>query len=349
MMKRGLEFEGVGLVEDEAVNVTVHGILKELSPIKKSRNSTCNYYNGVLTDGEKEMRLVGFDCDNHAKLSGCCSSKEAVVIKKCQIKKARQNNDLELLVKSSTIVEKSPKKFKVETVVGNDSRMDMTVNKLWEVKNYQAVSVVVKVMRVDDEEKLTNGKCKQDVIVADSTGSITCVLWEGDIGMMEEKRSYRLQNVCVNSFRGNKFLSVGKETCKVSEVSDIGDVDINLVSEDGLVHLENVEVIGVQSIMCYRSCISCKGKVEEVKENTARCSKCAMLQKLDRCGNESSCRVVVSTQDNSTTKLLNVFSTIIEEIVCSNIITDEALLCAAPFSLSYNHKDVICSVKRKTM
>ena len=31
------------------------------------------------------MRLVGFDCDSHAKLSGCCSSKEAVMIKKYQI------------------------------------------------------------------------------------------------------------------------------------------------------------------------------------------------------------------------------------------------------------------------
>ena len=101
-------------------------------------------------------------------------------------------------------------------------------------------------------------------------------------------------------------------------------------------------------MMCYRSCISCKGKVEEVKGNMARCSKCGMLQKLDWCRNQSSCRVVVSTRDNST-KLLNIFSTIIEEIVGSNIITDEALLCAAPFSLSYNHKDVICSVKRKTV
>ena len=244
-VSESVEFQGVGLVADEAVSATIHGVLKELSPIKKSRSSACNYYNGVLTDGEKEMRLVGFDCDSHAKLSGCCSSKEAVMFKKCQIKKARQSNDLELLVKSSTIVEKSPKKFKVETMVANENGMEMMVNKLGEVKNYQAVSVVVKVMRVDVEEKLTNGKCKQDVIVADSTGSITCVLWEGDIGMMEEKRSYRLQNVCVNSFRGKKFLSVGKETCEVSEVSDIGEVDINFVSEDGLFHLEDVEIIGV--------------------------------------------------------------------------------------------------------
>ena len=59
MTKRGLEFEGVefegvGLVEKEAVNATVHGVLKELSPIKKSRNSICNYYNGVLTYGYKQ-------------------------------------------------------------------------------------------------------------------------------------------------------------------------------------------------------------------------------------------------------------------------------------------------------
>ena len=31
------------------------------------------------------MQLVGFDCDTHAKLSGYCSSKEAVMIKKHQI------------------------------------------------------------------------------------------------------------------------------------------------------------------------------------------------------------------------------------------------------------------------
>ena len=38
---------------DEAVNATVHVVLKKLSPINKSRNWTCNYYNGVLTDEEK--------------------------------------------------------------------------------------------------------------------------------------------------------------------------------------------------------------------------------------------------------------------------------------------------------
>ena len=56
MMKRGLEsesvkFEGIGSVEDEAVSATIHGILKELSPIKKSGSSASNYYNGVLTGG----------------------------------------------------------------------------------------------------------------------------------------------------------------------------------------------------------------------------------------------------------------------------------------------------------
>ena len=97
MTKRGLEsesveFEGVGLVEDEAVIATIHGVLKE-----KSGSSASNYYNGVLTGGEK-MRLVGFDCDSHAKLSGCCSSKEAVMIKKCQIKKLVRAMTLSYLV-----------------------------------------------------------------------------------------------------------------------------------------------------------------------------------------------------------------------------------------------------------
>ena len=36
----------------------MHGVLKKLSPIMKSRSLA--YYNGVLTDGEKEMQLVGF-------------------------------------------------------------------------------------------------------------------------------------------------------------------------------------------------------------------------------------------------------------------------------------------------
>ena len=57
------------------------------------------------------MRLVGFKKSHQSKIKQMMESKEPVLIDDCQIKCGGRGNKLEILLKSSTKITKSPKKI----------------------------------------------------------------------------------------------------------------------------------------------------------------------------------------------------------------------------------------------
>ena len=62
MAKRKLEQEHeleVSEINNEVSSATVHGVLVELSPIKKSRDM--EYFEGKVSDGKEVRRLVSFE------------------------------------------------------------------------------------------------------------------------------------------------------------------------------------------------------------------------------------------------------------------------------------------------
>ena len=65
---------------------------------------------------------------------------------------------------------------------------------------------------------------KEDVVVADSTGVMKVVLWEQNIGCLEDGKCYVLAWMVVRSFAGEVYLSMSKEGCVVKECGDIGGV-----------------------------------------------------------------------------------------------------------------------------
>ena len=72
---------------------------------------------------------------------------------------------------------------------------------------------VVKVNEVSTVKKSGDGKelRKQDVMVADETGSSRLVLWEDDVNSLEEGTSYCLVNMgCVNMVQLSISLSLQK-------------------------------------------------------------------------------------------------------------------------------------------
>lgn len=57
--KRKLEFADYSDVTEEVGSADVHGVLTQLSPLKKSKKGN-NYYQGRLCDGNTTLRVVGF-------------------------------------------------------------------------------------------------------------------------------------------------------------------------------------------------------------------------------------------------------------------------------------------------
>lgn len=69
--------------------------------MKKSR--TCNYFDGEITDGKKSMRLFacfGFDAAAgvRRRLAKFEEKEQPVMLSNCEVKRARQGSQLEILV-----------------------------------------------------------------------------------------------------------------------------------------------------------------------------------------------------------------------------------------------------------
>ena len=89
---------------------------------------------------------------------------------------------MELVLKQTTAICPSPKKFKVE-LKGEDETI--LLEELKKKEEYDRVTVKVKVLEVMDSATVPTGKKVQDVIVADLTCAVRCTLWETDIGQLE--------------------------------------------------------------------------------------------------------------------------------------------------------------------
>ena len=157
-------------------NAKLHGVL---SPMKKSK--TCSYFDGEVTDGKACIRVFGFDAGVRKKLAFFQEAKDAVMISNCEVKNSRKGKELEVLVSKNTELCKSEKQFDIDisnNVVSKTVSSNIVLGKLKETPAFQRVNVVVKAIRLEDIEEVPGGKKVQNIIVADSTGTVRFTVWE---------------------------------------------------------------------------------------------------------------------------------------------------------------------------
>ena len=116
MAKRKLEIDTLDDITEPIPTASLHGVIQTLSQIKKGKQT--NYYEGKLSIIEhSSQRFVGFKKSQQAKLKELMDNQQPVYLEDCEIKKAKRGNSMEILLKSSTTIHKSPKKF--DTTVFN--------------------------------------------------------------------------------------------------------------------------------------------------------------------------------------------------------------------------------------
>ena len=142
--KRKLEFSDIASVEQPVDSASVHGVVSFVSPIKVSQRGS-DYFNGALSDGKATIKLVGFRGAQQAKIKELMEREQAVVLDDCQIKKAKRGSNMELVLKRTSAICYSPKKFKVE-LKGEDETI--LLEELKKKEEHERVSVKVKVLEV---------------------------------------------------------------------------------------------------------------------------------------------------------------------------------------------------------
>ena len=165
----------------EVSTATVHGVVTTLSPVKKGHYSP--YFDGYLVDNKARARMVGFELSQRQELSDFMDKKVPIRLDDCEIKRAKRGSKLEIVLKGSTTITQSPKKFKVDCTEF-DEKIPVNLKDLADFNVYDRVTTLVKVHTVFDPVNAGKFK-KQDVLVVDSTGTATVTLWENNIGDLQ--------------------------------------------------------------------------------------------------------------------------------------------------------------------
>ena len=215
--KRKLEWD-VSEAE-ESVGAAVHGVVTQLSPVKVSkRNPTVRYFDGKMSDGRKSVRVVSFDPSLRSAMESAHTKGSSVTLVNCHIKAVSgssrgRDGEVEIMATTRSKVENSPRKFVVSSATVDE---EPTHVKLCDVDGCavgQLVTVLAKVMHLEPPQEVNtkDGKelSKQVCKVSDDFGCVRLVLWEKDIGAVEEEHSYRFVGVGVRLYDGAKYLSVG--------------------------------------------------------------------------------------------------------------------------------------------
>ena len=144
--RAGDDFKSLSAVV-EVDNANVHGVVACLSPMKKGKGA--EFFDGKLTDGETNVRVVGFQASQRKRLASFHDTSASVSLQNCKVKRARNLEELEILLKSNSRVEASSRKFSVDDIV-SIAAPDITLDQLDGRNLFDNVCLAAKVIRVDD-------------------------------------------------------------------------------------------------------------------------------------------------------------------------------------------------------
>lgn len=189
-------------------------MIASVSPLKPSI-----YFDGELTDGDTKVRFVGFRKEQREILHTFCEEKSPSPKKL----PSKFYNHLEIVLKGSSQVEVSEADFHVTNLktVGSSEIQLCDLDKHDE---YTRVTFSAQVAKVSEPRSVGAGKTKQEVLLCDASGSATLTLWEDDVNMLTENKSYQMNRLVVRSFLGKNYLSMPPSGATIDENEDLEEV-----------------------------------------------------------------------------------------------------------------------------
>ena len=350
----------VGEVISAESCATIHGVVTALSPVKCSKkNSKTKYFTGTLSDGAKKLRMVSFDTRLRPQLCESLKDRTSVVLNGCSVKEG-QAGSLEIVSNGKTKIERSSREFSIPENLDPRESRDVMVEEIENISLTEAVNVVVKVVAVEKPHNVRAANSwreltKQDCVVGDVTETVRVVLWEEDVGKLDEDRSYKLTNVIVRMYRGERYLSISDGSV-IEEVADIGEIAEPesggaSTSRANVVYGCISAVLGCDDYLC---CVNCRSKVDERSSDlgTVWCSKCSATMRWTRCTSSNMARVIIESEDPTrdiqpvrATIFDNVLSTLLKSAPAGITITEQLL--SVPSCAFTIHNNIVMGAQIK--
>ena len=248
-----------------------------------------------------------------------------------------------------TDIQKSPRKITIppDDGLSDDSAVYITLGELKKVDEFQRVTVDVKVIYIGDPTEVSGGKTKQDVTVADCMDNSRLTIWEDRMNTLDKDASYTLKNVVVRQVRDKKYLSFPRCGLSVMKIPDIGTVEGDRHNSDAdkstTYRLIKARVIAVVLLDSYKSCISCRARVETIEPPLGRCSKCCMMQHMEHRAEQTTEKLILKEEQGQQVTLSAFGSTLQQICMAGAIIQEESPTIDV---LNYNEKNIITGIAR---
>ena len=327
------------MISDPIPNTTVEAVI--LSLLSHPR-----YFDGELTDGEKIIRFVAFDTNQGKTMDTFFKKKTPVSLQGCRVQYNKTYHRLEVVVKSYTKISPSTRKFKVENLKTVGATR-ICISDLPKMNEYDRVVIQCHVIKLDIPKIVGGGKRKQDVTIADKTGSAILTVWERDIGTIKLEQSYQFNRVTVRTFQGKINLSLPSTGATVEEIEDLEDIVTDTSDEENTDEIiQAAKVIAVNNLEAIYYCMICKkGRLTSSKPGLGTCEDCHTIQTLNK--QKLTAKLFLEGADVTTHVRVRAYEDMLKAITGKDKVTAENLLSAPVFDASYNDYHVITGISRQ--
>ena len=303
------DFVEIGSVEGEMSNANILGIVKALSPLKKSKRNT-EYYDGQLVDGSGVIRLFGFSPEQHKKLQEHQKSEKPITLSGCSITTNKKTGNYELKLQTKTTLQTASDDIKIV-----EKPIQMTTIAAIKDECTHMINLEARILTILDTIAVSESHRKQDII-ADKTGTMKLTLWDNDIDKLDLDQCYKLNNLEVKVYLDSKFLSPSRDGLSYTSIADIG-VTENSLSDYNFGTILNGIVIGVNNIKFLMTCVKCTKKMVINDEDMyTTCRVCSTLQRVQHTNNaEFITELVIKDTDHDTNHILRANKAIVAKLL----------------------------------
>ena len=191
------------------------------------------------------------------------------------------------------------------------------------------VNVTARVVAVKDPVTVmstTQGRprpfVKQDITLADGTGSINLVLWKDMVGQLTFDQVYAFTNLEIKQYRGEIYLTFLSGTSKHSistsadDIQAVGDTNEFMMSEPEPSDITRGTPVFVDVQPETLTCLNCKRRVEDdgTPGRFLRCGHCAAKLKRAACV-DSDFACIVGIMDNHEQKRVMLKDGVIRDLL----------------------------------
>ena len=199
--------------------------------------------------------VVGFTSVQIKWLANCQDTMDPVDLIKIKVEKAKHSGKVEIWLKSSSEVQSSPKKCSLSKV--RDVLPNISLDQLDKQNECVCVTVITKVIRLEDLMTVMLSLRKQNVTITNSSAAAKLTLWENSISKLLMNKSYCSSNFTVHTYRSEKWLSEG---ATIEEAPDISNGAEDDLPDDSIVISRTT--VAAAALSVYHTCLACTSELE---------------------------------------------------------------------------------------